>query len=243
MALTDKLTAIADAIRSKTGGTDKLTLDQMPTEIAGLETGGGSGGEELARSIIDRSVSGEFTDNELIFVGRHAFSYCGNLTKISLPNVLLTSNYAFSDCSKLQEVHLPELKNDVAAANENSNYAFANCSALTKVYIPKVVKVSMYMFRNCVALEELDLPCATNIISQAFGGCTALAKVILRSNTVVSLANVAAFASTPFAAGGTGGTVYVPEALIESYQTATNWSTLYAAGTCNFVAIEGSEYE
>jgi hypothetical protein len=44
MALTDKLTAIANAIREKTGGTDLLTLDQMPTEIAGIETGGGGGG-------------------------------------------------------------------------------------------------------------------------------------------------------------------------------------------------------
>ena len=41
MALTDKLTAIADAIRDKTGKTDGMTLDQMATEIAGIETGGG----------------------------------------------------------------------------------------------------------------------------------------------------------------------------------------------------------
>lgn len=39
MALTDKLTAIADAIRSKTGSADALTLAQMPTEIEGIETG------------------------------------------------------------------------------------------------------------------------------------------------------------------------------------------------------------
>ncbi len=37
MALTDKLTAIADAIRAKTGGTAALTLEQMPTEIAGIK--------------------------------------------------------------------------------------------------------------------------------------------------------------------------------------------------------------
>lgn len=41
MALTDKLTAIADAIRTKTGSTEKLTLAQMPTEIAGIQAGGG----------------------------------------------------------------------------------------------------------------------------------------------------------------------------------------------------------
>lgn len=40
MALTDKLTAIADAIRTKTGSTEKLTLAQMPTEIAAIQGGG-----------------------------------------------------------------------------------------------------------------------------------------------------------------------------------------------------------
>lgn len=44
MALIDKLTNIADAIRGKTGGTDPLTLDGMATAIASIETGGGSGG-------------------------------------------------------------------------------------------------------------------------------------------------------------------------------------------------------
>lgn len=38
MALTDKLTAIANAIRAKSGKTDTLTLDQMPTEISALTT-------------------------------------------------------------------------------------------------------------------------------------------------------------------------------------------------------------
>lgn len=45
MALTDKLTAIANAIRSKTGKSDALTLEQMPGEIEGIQTGGG--GAEL----------------------------------------------------------------------------------------------------------------------------------------------------------------------------------------------------
>ena len=39
MALTDKLTAIADAIRSKTGTTEPMTLDEMVTAIANITTG------------------------------------------------------------------------------------------------------------------------------------------------------------------------------------------------------------
>lgn len=38
MALTDKLTDIADAIRSKTGKTGTMTLAEMPAEIAGITT-------------------------------------------------------------------------------------------------------------------------------------------------------------------------------------------------------------
>ena len=36
MSVNAKMTAIADAIRTKTGGTSTLTLDQMATEIAGI---------------------------------------------------------------------------------------------------------------------------------------------------------------------------------------------------------------
>ena len=40
MALTDKLAAIGNAIREKTGNTSLLTLDQMPAEIASIHGGG-----------------------------------------------------------------------------------------------------------------------------------------------------------------------------------------------------------
>lgn len=43
----ESLTAIADAIRAKTGGADALTLAQMPTEIANIKSGGGGWGNEV----------------------------------------------------------------------------------------------------------------------------------------------------------------------------------------------------
>ena len=39
MALTDKLTAIANAIRAKDGTSDKMTLAEMPSKIAAIQTG------------------------------------------------------------------------------------------------------------------------------------------------------------------------------------------------------------
>ena len=41
MALTNKLTAIANAIRAKTGGTKAMTLDEMVTAINSISGGGG----------------------------------------------------------------------------------------------------------------------------------------------------------------------------------------------------------
>lgn len=64
MALIDKITAIAVAIREKTGTEDKLTLEQMATAIAGIETGGGSGVE----SIPITKGNSTFMDNAWSFV-------------------------------------------------------------------------------------------------------------------------------------------------------------------------------
>lgn len=50
MALTDKLTAIANAIRTKTGKTGTMTLDEMPSEIESI-TGGSSAPESDPREV------------------------------------------------------------------------------------------------------------------------------------------------------------------------------------------------
>lgn len=55
MALTNKLSAIGDAIRAKTGKSQKLTLDSMVTEINSITTGGGSG-EELLLKFCEKSL-------------------------------------------------------------------------------------------------------------------------------------------------------------------------------------------
>lgn len=41
------LTCIANAIRSKTGGTEPILTENMATEISGIETGGGNGGNAI----------------------------------------------------------------------------------------------------------------------------------------------------------------------------------------------------
>lgn len=86
---------------------------------------------------------------------------------------------------------------------------------------------------------------AAAIAANAFANCYKLQTLILRkSDTICTLANVSAFNNTPIRGyNSLTGTIYVPSALISTYQTATNWSTIYGEGHVTFAAIEGSEYE
>ena len=65
MPLTDKLTAIADAIRAKDGTIDLLTLDGMVEAINAIETG--SGAPDITDSIV--SVAFSATDVSSVFAG------------------------------------------------------------------------------------------------------------------------------------------------------------------------------
>ncbi len=165
-----------------------------------------------------------------------SFGGCTFLERINLPNATTLNGNTFSNCTSLKSVDLPKVTN--ASYGE-----FSGCSALVSVNLPALMSGESGLFEKCTSLESIDLP--VRVIDETmFKSCAKLNVLILRIDTrVCRLSNVNAFDGTPFAVGGTGGTVYVPQALIGQYQTETNWSTLYAAGTCNFVAIEGSEYE
>lgn len=67
MALTDKLTAIADATRAKTGTTNQMTLDEIATAINGI-----SGGKEMvhARYTMPTGAQSSFTIEYPLFSSR-----------------------------------------------------------------------------------------------------------------------------------------------------------------------------
>jgi len=97
----------------------------------------------------------------------------------------------------------------------------------------------------CQLLEDADVGNTAAIAANAFANCYKLQTLILRkSDAICTLANVSAFLNTPIRGyKSLTATIYVPSALISTYQTATNWSTIYGGGHVTFAAIEGSEYE
>lgn len=193
------------------------------------------GDEFVAGKIVDRTIT-EFNDDTVPLVGNLAFSFCQELTKVNITNATSIGQSAFQYCSKLASVDLP---NAISVGEK----AFYNCTKLTSVSLPNATSIGTSAFPNCYELTSIDLPSATNIKPYAFQYCSKLTTVILRSTTVCTLGSTLVFTGTPFATVGQMGTVYCPASLIEQYQNETNWSTIYARGNCNFVAIEGSEYE
>ena len=237
MALTDKLSAIGDAIREKTGKEELLTLDQMPTEIASIETGGGSADHSAEDGLITRTVT-EYFNDRVTNIGAHAFYYNTIIEKVSFPNVTEVGGNVFNGCTALKNIEFPKLEKATAGN------VFKACSALEEARFPAYGYEGMPSFNGCTKLSLVEVGNLGSISNGTFNACSALKTLIIRkTDKVALLVNVGAFSNTPFASDGSGGSVYVPQALVESYKTATNWSTLYTAGTCNFVAIEGSIYE
>lgn len=208
MALTDKLTAIGDAIRSKTGGSDLLTLDEMPQEIQSIQTGGGGTSEELDTLIVIEGVdsSPSITKYETQSDGdirQYAFCYCQYLTQVDIPNISYVRDSAFYFCNGLEQIELPSVK-------LLGNSVFSYASNLNKI----------------VAQGNI-----TQIGTKCFNQ-TSLITLVLSGSTVPTLLSSSAFSNTPIAEGT--GYIYVPQALIEDFKVATNWAT-YAS---QFRAIE-----
>ena len=106
---------------------------------------------------------------------------------------------------------------------------------LTTYTNDRVTSIGSYAFYSCSSLTSIDLPNATSIGNNAFSDCYSLTKLIIRTTSqVCTLSNTNAFNNCYHILGTTNATynpeglkdgyIYVPDELVESYKTATNWS-------------------
>ena len=155
--------------------------------------------------------------SKITSVGQYGFQNCAAMTDVDFSSITTMGRNAFSNTG-LTEAYLPNL-------TSADSHIFANCSALKKVAVAKLRSVPGNFCISCTQLEYADLQAATTIGAQAFNYCAKLMTVILRSETMCTLAS-----SNCFANGGTtfvnsGGHVYVPAALVDTYKADSLWST------------------
>lgn len=149
------------------------------------------------------------------FIYDYAFEYCKNLTKVSIPNsVISIGKYIFSSCSSSINVTIPD---SVTYIGDN---AFSDCEVICTVHDntcylgnddnPYVVLIKaahknisnclinaktkvIYSnaFSMCTTLKSIIIPDnITSIGSSAFYGCSELTSIII-SNNVTSIGNYA----------------------------------------------------
>lgn len=208
--------------------------------IAGLQAGAssggsGGGGADVLNSIIDRSITE--IESDATSIGSHAFDGCSYLITANFPKATIIGGQAFYGCSKMTSVEAPN-------ATEIGTQAFSSNHLLTRVCFPGVTSFPYGAFFDCMRLESVDNSKATSIASQAFAYCSSLKAVILRSESLCKLSNKDAFNYCYHILGTQNGSYnpngskdgyfYVPSALVNSYKSATNWST-YAS---QFRALE-----
>lgn len=171
-------------------------------------------------------------------LNNYLVSGCSSLTELNMPNAESGRGFAIAD-SKVEHLNLPKFTSPGSSVfrkakslrtvympklNKLEQYLFADDTALETVTFPKVASVEGQAMESCSALTYVDLPICKRIVAKGFNKCSSLETLILRkSDAICTLANVSAFTSTPIESGT--GYVYVPSALVDSYRTATNWST------------------
>lgn len=195
-------------------------------------------------------------------IGEYAFQGCTGLETFSTDKSFTVARGTFENCTSLVSFPFEKLSKTALGGGDN---IFHNCSSLTGVYAPQLNRLGIFnasqfngctsmvyarfpgigngirsgVFNNCTALKLADLGSTSSIGSAGtiFANCPNLEILIIRSTSM------AAIRSNEFANTSGVVSVYVPSALISTYQTGTNWSSLLANNKVQFLALEGSPYE
>ena len=131
---------------------------------------------------------------------------------------------------------------------------FNGYTRITSVTIKNATLLYASAFEGCTNLKTVDYSQpGIGLFNRGniFKNCTKLDTLVLRSTTLGRMVYNNGLSGTPFASGGTGGTIYIPKVLYDElgtgsandYKAATNWSTIDGYGTITWAQIEGSEYE
>lgn len=153
MALTDKLSAIGNAIREKGGTTALLTLDEMPIAIGNIKTGGGGGADV----------------EPIVLSGDCSYSCGGDVASIYIDlfgntittNNITSTNYMFNN---YRGETVPFDINCSNASSQKASFMFyyaTNLKELPKINNLKMNSISNF-FNNCYNLRTIPADFTSN---------------------------------------------------------------------------------
>ena len=175
-------------------------------------------GNSSTQNFGDKSVLEEVVMNGVTSIPNYSFSNYTVLKSIGgLQNITSIGEQAFYNTKAMNiELNAPNLT--------SIGYAAFSYSGITKAILGKITSIPGHAnfnyvpFRECTNLNFVDLPdTLTSIGQQAFFG-SPIATLICRATTPPSLGANAIYGHSPALV------IFVPDASVEAYKTATNWS-------------------
>ena len=172
-----------------------------------------SGGDvDKTAALLDGTITA-YSNSELTEIREKAFYGCKKMTSVDLPNVTTLGADAFYECKWLETVNIPKL---TAIPYQCFYYGF---SLPDKLVFPVCKSVAGYVI-SYAETKSLDILGGGQIESFAFYRASYFNTLILRNTETITTLQAA---PSSIWQDYTAVTVYVPDALLESYKTATNW--------------------
>lgn len=197
-------------------------------QVLNIQFGGGSGdgGEDKIAKLVQGTIEGDYVSDEVTSLRTGAFCRCANLTSVSLPNCTEFVGFRqFAECTKMTTLNLPKLET-IAEGNQN----FGNLTCVGEIRLPSLttISASSATFTNCRNIKKIIMPLlsGSTIGSSCFDNNYWLDTLVLGGDTLNPLGNTNAFRNAGTYVTG-GLSIYVPDNLVDTYKTATNW-TAYA---------------
>ena len=157
--------------------------------------------------------------SQLTVIKENCFYSCNKMTISKLPEKLTSiEKYGFYNCTSITISKLPEGLTSIQQS------AFAKCNSITIKELPIGIKtIEPYCFQECSSIPSFKvLGDVTSIGNYAFNKCSALQYIQFPNVTSVPTLGTSVFASTPIESRT--GHIYVPNTLVDSFKSATNWS-------------------
>jgi len=170
------MTAIADAIRSKTGDSNSMTVADMPTEIASISTGTDYMAQRVQGTLTSYNIPNTCTK-----ISDGAFAGADNLDSVTVPSTVTTiGQQAFYGCIYLTSINIPNSVTSIGVS------AFEGCIHLPNITIPSsVTYLGWRAFEFCDSFTNIVIPSSvTSLGQEAFYSCDNLTSITIPGSSI-----------------------------------------------------------
>lgn len=235
-----KLTAIADAIRTKAGTQNSMTLDEMPTAIANIPSGGGDidltgyTGSNWCDAVAPLLDTSGMTDMSYMFANQRTATSI-DVTNLNTTNVT-DMHQMFSNCENLQTIDLASFNTSQVTTMANmfdgcrNLRTINNLSALTTTNVTNMnsmfYTLAYEQANNAIALD-LSTFRTSNVTRMSLMFYNASLRILDLDNwNTSSVTNMSNMFSSAFPYGGK---IWVPSTFVATAVSSDSNKPFYAS--------------